>query len=383
MPVYEQDDSLPIPYQALNTIFQESITAQRKSIIEEQFQYNINTKTLTATEDNSATVTQNDSMAVLTSSTNATGNARLESKKYLRYRAGVEGYAFFTCIWSNGGVANSTQYAGIFDDNDGFFLGYDGVNFVVGRRKSTTDTTVQVESFNGDMNFINEFDNTKLNIFCITYGWLGTAPINFFWCDSTGIWHLIHSMQLPNTLTGPSVNNPFLPMALQVKKTSGSTSIVMKSASWHCGVNNTSPNAGNRYFSAAAAATSITTETVLLNLRNNNYSKVMALFTFLSAAADGTKTGKVKFYKNLAIGGTPSWADVDATNSTIEKDTAGTITPDDANLIWEFPLGRTDSQFSEVLNEDLFLLPGETVSITGQSANNMDFDIAVRWLEEY
>ena len=145
-------------YSSFNTTFGESIVAQRFTEILEEFQYNINTKTLTDGSENNATVTQSDSMAILTSSTTSNGHAQLESKKKLRYRPGHEGYAFFTALWANGGVANSKQYCGLFDDGDGYFLGYNGTDFVVGYRKDTTDTTVS--TFNGDSAFSTNFDNT-------------------------------------------------------------------------------------------------------------------------------------------------------------------------------------------------------------------------------
>ena len=349
-------------YSSFNTTFGESIVAQRFTEILEEFQYTINTKTLTDGSENNATVTQSDSMAILTSSTTSNGHAQLESKKKLRYRPGHEGYAFFTSLWANGGVANSKQYCGLFDDGDGFFLGYNGTDFVVGYRKNTTDTTVTKSNFNGDSSF-DSIDTSKLNIFMITYAWLGTAPINFWWMNERGEWVLIHRFELPNTLTGPSVTNPVLPLRFDITKTSGDTSIVMKTASWHAGIAHDGDTQGDRYFTGSITKNTVSTESVLINFQNvstfqSKTNKVRVYATLLGAAGDGTKTGEIKIYKNLAIGGTPSWSNVDATNSVMQKDTAGTVTPSDANLLISIPLGRNDSKQVDVTNQSFFLDPG-------------------------
>ena len=375
-------------YSSFNSTFGEIIQSPRYSRIIEEFQYNINTLTLTSTETNNGTVTQGDSMAILTSSTTSNGRARLESKRKLRYRPGHEGYAFFTCIWSNGGVANSTQYAGLFDSTDGFFIGYNGTNFVVGRRKDSSDTTVTQANFNGDHSF-NSIVTSNLNIFMITYGWLGTAPINFWWMNERGEWILIHRMELPNTLTGPSVTNPVLPMAFDVTKTSGSESIVMKTASWHAGIIE-SPSVetvGDRYFSANASGSSISSETVLLNLRNqttfqSKTNKVEIIIEFFEASSEGTKPAIIEIYKNISIGGTPVWGDVDATNSVIQTDTAGTITPDTTKRLFSIHLAKSDSHAVQGL-PSFYLLPGDTLTVTGQSASNTDLNFYVLWREEF
>jgi len=372
---------------SFNTTFGEGIVAQRHTEIVEQFQYNINTKTLSTTVANGGTVTQDDSMAVITSSTAINGAAQLQTKKKLRYRPGHEGYGFFTALWSSGGVAGAKQYIGLFNVTDGYFLGYNGTDFVVGRRKDSVDTTTS--TLNGDPLFTEKFDPTKLNIFQITYGWLGTAPVNFYWMDSNGKWRLIHKMKLPNTLTGPSVTNPALPVCVDITKTSGATSLIMKTASWHAGISHDGDTEGDRRFTGTISATNVTTEVVLINFRNKSTyasktNQVRAVAEYMAAASDGTKTGIIKIYKNLAIGGTPSWGDVDTTNSIMETDTAGTVTPSDANLLMAIPLGRQSSQAIQDLGQlNFFLYPGETATITGQSSANMDFIFTARWREEF
>jgi hypothetical protein len=370
----------------LISTFGEGIVGQRISDVLELFQYNINTETLTSTVANGGTVTQADSMAILTSSTATNGAAQLQSKHVVRYRAGHEVYSIFTSLWANGGVAGATQYIGLFNGTDGFFLGYNGTDFVVGRRKDSVDTTVS--TFNGSAEFTNRFDPTKLNIFSITFGWLGTAPVNFYWMNPEGKLVLIHQMQLPNTLTGPTVTNPVLPVCMDITKTSGATSIVMKSGSWHGGViHNGIDKVSDRFFSKIISATTVSTEAVLINFQNvSTFQSKTNLIdvegALLEAASDGTKIGLVKIYRNLAIT-SPSWTNVNATNSVIQTDVAGTVTPSDNNLLLALTLGRTDSKLINLKDLDFVLHPGETLTVTAQSTANMDFSFFLRWAEHF
>lgn len=369
---------------SFNTTFGDKIIVDRHADIEEQFHYNINTKTLTATEANSGTVTQENDMLKLSSSTNVAGSAKLTSKNVIRYRPGFEGYALFTALWENEGVATSVQHIGPVTDNDGYYIGYTNTNFVVGRRLGGTDTEVVEANFNGGD--ISGMDKTKLNIFRITWGWLGTATITFEWKSQAG-WVIIHQMLLENSLTRPHVNNPMLPIQAEVTKTAGATNIIMRSGSWNGGMMGDDTGVGDRYFTDSTSSTNVTTEAVLIHFQNvstfqSKTNRVVVEGVKLSMASDGTKTGKIKIYKNLSISGA-SWSNVDATNSVMQTSTAGSVTPNDANLLMEYDLGRTSAVVDDIRDLDMKIRPGDTVTVTGQSTANMDFNFAARWREHF
>jgi hypothetical protein len=365
------------------TIFGEQIVTVQHASLLESFQYHINTKTIMTTVTNGGTVTQNDSMAVLSSSTATNGSARIETKKRLRYRPGSEGYAIFTTLFENGGVAGATQFAGIFDNTDGYFLGFNGTDFCVGRRKDSVNyLTTDV-----NQDFLAKYDPTKLNIFVIKYAWLGTTPITFYWLDNSGKWIQIKRLDIANTLTAPSISNPQLPMAVEVIKTSGASDIVIKTGSWNCGTSQENPDIGNSDFSWRASATGVTTENVLVNFRNKTTfqgvtNKVRITLLYMSGSSDGTKPASIKVYKNLAIGGTPSWSSRDS-NSIMEIDTAGTVTPNINALEFSLELGKTDSIAIELFKLDIHIDPTETLTVTGESANASDLVFFLRWHEQF
>lgn len=372
---------------SFNSAFGDKVVVERHADIEEQFHYNIADKSITTTLVGSGTVTQGNDMIVVSSGVDTDGSAIAKSTHNIRYRPGFEGYALFTALWETTAAAGVKQFIGAFDTNDGFYVGYNGTDFVVGRRLGGTDTEVTQANWNGEGS-ADKLDTTKLNIFRITWGWLGTANILFQRYDQTGKWVTMHNMQIANTLTRPSINNPVLPICMDVTKTSGATDFIMKSGSWNGGMMGDDTEVGDRYFTAHEDATTVSTEQVLLNLENQSTfqsktNKVNLEFTFFSCAADGTKTARFKIYKNLAIGGTPSWSAVDSGNSVVRKDTAGTITPNDANLEFEFEVAKTGGVTTSLKDIKIELNPTETLTVTGQSASNTDLHFSIRWKEHF
>lgn len=366
-----------------NTVFGDAITAERNPSILVQFQYNIADRDVTTTVANGGTVTQTDAMAVMSTSVTSNGSAIMESTKRVRYLPGCEMYAYFTVLWENGGVANATQYAGLFNTTDGYFVGFNGTDFGVGYRRNSTDTFVTQGNFNG--NKLEGFDFTKINIFRISLGWLGTAPITFEYCTPDGQWGIMHTFELPNTLTQPHSFNPVLPICFEATKTSGSDDIVMKTASWNAGVAGMESHVSDRYFTGLIGPIAVTSEQVLINFQNmanfqGKTNQVTAEGVRIGISTDGNKNALLKIYKNLPIT-SPTWTDVDSTNSIMQTDTVGTVTPSDANLLWDYPLAKTDSVIDDISGLDFTIGPGETVTITGQSASTNDITFTARWRE--
>ena len=370
-----------------NTIFEDKLVAIPHADIEEQFHYNVNTRTLTVTNANGGTASVQNDMLKLSSSTATNGSSKIETKRPIRYRPGKEAFAYFTAMWDNEGVAGAKQRIGIWDGNDGYYIGFNDTDFVVGYSQEGTDTEVTLTNLNGETTYINQLDFTKLNIFKISFGWLGTAPCTFEFMGSDHKWHILHIIEFQNTLTRPSITNPSLPFTADVTKTSGATDVIMRSASWFGGVNGETDNAGDRYDTGTVSATNVSAEAVLIHFQNvstfqSKTNRVEAEGVRVSIASEGTKTGKVKIYKNLSISGA-SWSNIDATNSVLQTSTAGTVTPDNANLLFEYNLGRQDSIVDDIQDMNLIIEPGDTITITGQSAANMDFDFTARWKEHF
>ena len=95
------------------------------------------------------------------------------SRDIVRYRPGHEMFAYFTYAWLDGGVAGAKNYIGIMDANNGYYIGYNGPDFVVGRRKGGAGTEYPRSSFTDKLDGSglsgHTIDFTKINIFRVTF----------------------------------------------------------------------------------------------------------------------------------------------------------------------------------------------------------------------
>lgn len=184
--------------------------------------------------------------AVFATSTGATGSVKAVTALSISYRPQAEVYAAFSAVFTTG-TAGSIQRLGIYDTNNGFFLGYEGTSFGVTLRKAGVDTRTAQASFNLDTltggasskytraGVPEAADFTRDQLYRIRFGWLGAAPIVWEILSPDGKWVAFHVQRHPNTTTSASINSPNLPITLEATKTSGATDISIKTACWAAG----------------------------------------------------------------------------------------------------------------------------------------------------
>jgi hypothetical protein len=202
---------------------------------------------ITVTNTNGGSSSNSNGQAEFTSGTNTSGGVKAVSNITVDYRPNAETYASFTAIFTTG-IANSYQRIGIYDTNNGFFLGYEGTSFGVTIRKNTTDTTIARASWNVDTltggatskYTLNgtpiTYDPTKDNLFRIRFGWLGAASVTFEIYSPDGVWVPFHIYKIANVATSPTINDPNLPITLDIQKsTAGAGVLIMNTACWGAG----------------------------------------------------------------------------------------------------------------------------------------------------
>lgn len=108
--------------------FGEDLVAQPSPVVQLSFPYNINATFAESRENNAGTVTQSNSMAVLSTGASTSSAATLVSRVPIRYQPGQGVVSRFTGVFTTG-VANSTQMLGVGDAGDGLFFGYNGATF--------------------------------------------------------------------------------------------------------------------------------------------------------------------------------------------------------------------------------------------------------------
>lgn len=202
---------------------------------------------ITVTKTNGGDATNGGGQATFFTGTNTSGEIKAVTNRTVDYHPHAELYAGFTAIFTPG-IANSFQRIGLYDDNNGFFIGYEGTSFGVTKRTGAVDTTIPQASFNVDKltgqsgskytrNGTPEaLDTTKDNLYRIRYGWLGAANIYFEIYSPDGEWVIFHIIKHPNTAAVPTIEEPNQPLRVHIKKTTaGATDLSIKTACWSAG----------------------------------------------------------------------------------------------------------------------------------------------------
>lgn len=366
-------------------IFKEQLVAELNPIIQVKFPYNINAGFMDTTLVDSGTVTQANSMAVISSGAAATSSALMKTHDEIVYQPGQGVLTRFTALFTTG-VAGNTQEIGIGDDTDGFFIGYNGTEFGVLRRSNGTDNWIAQADFNGDFknsNFSRIFDPTKGNIYQIQFQWLGFGVINFSVYDElTNSYDILHQVVYPNNYTEPSVYNPSFPLRVFSENTTNDTDITIKTASMAAFTEGKTTS--SLLQEAVDNQKTITSEVNILTIRNDTTfqsktNRSVVIPEILSVSSDGTKPVKFRLYKNTTLGGTPSYTAINANESVVSYDTAGTTVTGGTRLLEVF-IGKEDGNAVNI--KGLFkLIPGDTLTITAESASSSNASTAITWGE--
>lgn len=184
-------------------------------------------------------------------STATTCNAKSVTTQNTIYRSGSEVYCIFTVLFTTPTDSTNVnwQRIGLYDDNNGFFMGYEKDVFGITTRRAASDVQVAKASFSEDTltgaagsfftrDGVPEAVNfTKFNVFRIRFGWFGSAPAFFEILSPDGHWVIFHMTLQPNNATFPHIEDPDLPMTLHANKASSDgTNLVMRSNCWAAGV---------------------------------------------------------------------------------------------------------------------------------------------------
>jgi hypothetical protein len=215
----------------------------RTNQVELAFDTSFDTDVITNSATGGASATISNGHALYASGTSTTAQVSGVSIQTVKYRPGNEQYVKFTAAFTTPTSANSVQRIGLFDANNGFFIGYEGLTFNATRRSGGSDTGVAYASFNGDpldgssgsaftrAGTPEAIDFTKSNLFRIRWAWLGSAPVQYEVFSPDGSWVVFHTLRFPNLQLDPSILSPNLPITIQVTKTSAdATNLILYTA---------------------------------------------------------------------------------------------------------------------------------------------------------
>lgn len=353
------------------------------------------TGTVTAGAYGDVTVTSANALKV-EAGTDTDHTIRAETRESATYHAGNEGYAFFTAIWPDGGSSGVTQYIGLLRSDEGVFVGFNGTNFVVGYRRNGSDTTVAQASWNQDTADGNgasgfNMDTTKVNIFHISYGYLGTAPINVFVVDETGQFVHLHRFALPNTQTDGTFVTPVFPIGIEIAKVSGgSVTPEIRTYSWNAGhVIGRTTLVDDMYTSYVSASVSTGADRLLCAIKNNwtiSGSRNLAdiYLKRLALSSEGNNPVVFRFWKNPVLSADLTYASADPASVASTSTTAATYSAG-GTLVFAVAVAKTDSKyisFEDHETDNFTIFPGEIMVITVESAATTTAAVSLSWVEE-
>ena len=381
--------------------FGDLIVANHTPVIQLDWVYGINTQTGTTSITTTGVVDTSASRLRIQTGVGAAGAGTFQSTRIARYRAGEGMMARFTAVWTNS-AASSTQVVGVGNSQVGYFFGYNGTAFGLSIRNGGSDSWVAQTAWNGDKcngtgaSGFN-WNKTLGNVMQIRYPFLGYGAITF-WVENpvSGAWILCHTIQYPNSSASTQVSNPSFPFYANCTNSGSTTNLLMYVGSVGVFIS------GPREFLAAQWAVdslknTITTEANLLNLRNcTTYNTVtnsgLIRLRSLSAATDnGNGLATIRLKTGVTIGGSPSFTPINGStadqgvtitsgNSISSFDVAGTGTT--GTTIFNVCLARNSNIYYDFTPFNIFIAPGQTLTVTGFSAASASLQVGINWNED-
>lgn len=402
-----QEDSTGREVIQLTSAFGEQIVVQLHPQWQQSFEYTVNNTALnTNTVTGSGGVSQVTAMAKVFSGVTIGSNAMLQSDHHAKYRAGCGMMLRFSAMFSTP-VAGTFQYIGMMDEHgavaefkNGFAIGYNGTALTIARFANDTLFEVPRASWDDKLDGTGtsgaNIDFTKLNVFYIQAQYLGSGAIHF-WCENpdTGVPFVFHRIKYANRYVVPSTYNPNYHFTMYVDNVATTSDVAVYCASYGYfveGLTGLIEVHQPQFSSGTKSKTTVTTEVAIFTIKNKttyptaapktNYIDLILERVGCSIEASSTNNlGTVRIVKNATLGGTPSFADISATDSIAQIDVAGTtVTGGQEYTSFELA-GKNDKENENVLPFKIIVHPGETITIAGLSANSATIKASLLWKE--
>jgi hypothetical protein len=376
-------------------------TATLSPEVQISFAYTVdNTRITKNTIANGGTVTHSNAMAVVGTSTTTSSTALLQSVHAARYRAGLGGAVRMTTLFSTG-VAGTYQLIGVMDETgstaefkNGIAIGYDGASFGLYRFINDTESNAPMSTWDDPLDGTGDsgmtIDTAKLNNWIISFE--GAIRL-YVEDDDTGAYLLVHTLNYANTETTPVTYIPNYKLTIWCNNGATTSDIVLKSSSMAYlieGVNQffdvQQPlfSSGRQTIAATGGAEGAIFTIKVKSTYNSITNFIDALLSMLTASVEASSTNNianVRLVVNATLGGTPSYSDINTSDSIMSIDTAGTTVTGGLDL-GSFPLaGKNDKINIKLQDLQIFLQPSDTLTVAVESANNADVYATILWKE--
>lgn len=378
------------------TTFGQLAVSNKDSQITEQFPYGAPGTGVVSEITGSGYLTTSNSLLRF-GTTTADGTAWAESLQALRYIPGSMAYAFYTVTGFKPST-NVKAFVGIFDDEDGFAIGTQDAKMCILYRRFTDSAAVDVIINQEDWNLdtLDGNGGSGLNIdfelgqvYAITYGYLGFAPILFSIKAPNDNWVAFHRIEYPNTSKQTHLSQPYLPFRGEVDNTGSGEVVEIGIGSLDVGVFNggktdsaSRPEGVNGGALLATPAT-ISGPTMVIALRgistfSGRRNKISALLNTISWATDASvKAVTLNIIKEPTVTVDGTWTQLQPA-SVIEYsiDTTFDLTSGFETGIG-ITLAKDSSTFQDVSQINTLIRRSETIVIVADSTNGIVSDLFV------
>jgi hypothetical protein len=370
-------------------------------VFQGNFEYTVDNTELTINAvTGSGTVTQSDAMAVVSTGTTTGSTACLTSKRLLSNHSGLGSLMRFSTLFDTP-VAGTEQFQGPADITgssaafkNGLMPGYVGETF--GFQRFVNDTLVTVaqadwdDPLDGNGRSGMTLIHTNLNEWEVGYQDGAGDIVLFVEDDQTGEFIPVHTIVYVNENTVPHTYNSTYHFTMWADNKATASDLTIKSASYGGFIEGKTKQTQvhqPQFPTSPQTQAMVTTETVIFTLRvkttyasKDNFIEILMEGMGASIEANAANNlGIVKIIKNATITA-PSYTDINTTDSVVEIDTVGTISG--GKLLFSLPLsGKNDDRIIDLTPYDFLLLHGETITVTGTSANSATINAGGFWKE--
>jgi hypothetical protein len=344
------------------------------------FTYNNNPGIIKESVIGSGTIANNLGHAVLTTGTDSTGTAKIETVRSSRYIPGVGGTVKFTAVFDTP-QPNSKQVIGLINGTDGWAFGYDGTTFGILRKQNSVEFWIPQTEWSEDVK--PDFDPTKGNVFQIKYQWLGYGMQYFYMEDEEGNLSLVHKIKYTNLYEFTSIVNPNLPLSAYVVNLGNTVSLTLKTPSAIAGVDGDgfndaiSTNVGSSVLRSYAAGND--QPMIAFRMADIYQGKTNRLFTQILRAIfaqESSRPAIFRAYSGGTLNGTWNYISEDISPLEVNKDFT-TYTP--GFEIGTFPVARTSSLPIDLVASNFRLYAGQTIVFVVDVIGNSELAMGVNW----
>jgi hypothetical protein len=394
--------------EASNGIFGQRHAESRQIQVQANFRYNIpgdsflifsadGTSGTSGTGNYGVDASADAGVGYVETGTGSSGSAIVQDRNRVRYRPGQESGAIFTARFTTD--ADTTLAIGLFDNEDGFFLEHNGSEYRFVNRDTESDNVYSrsdwIDPLDGSGPSGVSPDLSDLNIFRITFGYLGTAPayLEYFAGPLKG-WITAERIDFTAMSNGTNVRNPTLPLRMEASRSSGSNNGRLGSGSWMGYVlTNDEVDPGIRRFDTEGrrdTVSSSTDEHIITVQNKTTYQSVdndiQIIPELLNPISDADDVTTFYVVRDAVTADSRSYTDRNTNNSVVEVSTTATTVNSEEKVIARQKIpsssNQTGSKGIQTELESQRIEPGESITIYANTPGTPAlYEAVFRWRE--